>query len=76
MEYFIKYSTFLLKTIQDMKNIVLFLVLIIILAFVMPSLLNAAFTIGVLVIMTVFGYFIYKIVKFMDNTNKKKEMKQ
>ena len=59
-----------------MKNIVLFLVLIIILAFVMPSLLNAAFTIGVLVIMTVFGYFIYKIVKFMDNTNKKKEMKQ
>lgn len=42
----------------------------------MPSLLNAAFTIGVLVIMTVFGYAIYKIVKFIDNTNKKKEMKQ
>lgn len=59
-----------------MKKIVLFLILIIILAFVMPSLLNAAFTIGVLVIMTVFGYAIYKIVKFMDNTNKKKEMKQ
>lgn len=59
-----------------MKKIVLFLVLVIILAFVMPSLLNAAFTIGVLVIMTVFGYAIYKIVKFIDNTNKKKEMKQ
>nr|DAD65570.1 MAG TPA: protein of unknown function DUF5392 [Bacteriophage sp.] len=59
-----------------MKKIVLFLILIIILAFVMPSLLNAAFTIGILVIMTVFGYAIYKIVKFMDNTNKKKEMKQ
>lgn len=59
-----------------MRNIVLFLVLVIILAFVMPSLLNAAFTIGVLVIMTVFGYAIYKIVKFIDNTNKKKEMKQ
>ena len=59
-----------------MRKIVLFLVLVIILAFVMPSLLNAAFTIGVLVIMTVFGYAIYKIVKFIDNTNKKKEMKQ
>lgn len=59
-----------------MKKIVLFLILIIILAFVMPSLLNATFTIGILVIMTVFGYAIYKIVKFMDNTNKKKEMKQ
>lgn len=59
-----------------MKKIVLFLILIIILAFVMPSLLNVAFTIGILVIMTVFGYAIYKIVKFMDNTNKKKEMKQ
>lgn len=59
-----------------MRKIVLFLVLVIILAFVMPSLLNAAFTIGVLVIMTVFGYSIYKIVKFIDNTNKKKEMKQ
>lgn len=59
-----------------MRKIVLFLVLVIILAFVMPSLLNAAFTIGVLVIMTVFGYVIYKIVKFIDNTNKKKEMKQ
>lgn len=59
-----------------MRKIVLFLVLVIILAFVMPNLLNAAFTIGVLVIMTVFGYAIYKIVKFIDNTNKKKEMKQ
>lgn len=59
-----------------MRKIVLFLVLVIILAFVMPSLLNAAFTIGVLVIMTVFGYAIYKVVKFIDNTNKKKEMKQ
>lgn len=59
-----------------MRKIVLFLVLVIILAFVMPSLLNAAFTIGVLVIMTVFGYAIYKIVKFIDNTNKKKKMKQ
>lgn len=59
-----------------MRKIVLFLVLVIILAFVMPSLLNAAFTIGILVIMTVFGYAIYKIVKFIDNTNKKKEMKQ
>lgn len=59
-----------------MRKIVLFLVLVIILAFIMPSLLNAAFTIGVLVIMTVFGYAIYKIVKFIDNTNKKKEMKQ
>nr|UWG15222.1 MAG: hypothetical protein [Bacteriophage sp.] len=59
-----------------MRKIVLFLVLVIILAFVMPSLLNAAFTIGVLVIMTIFGYAIYKIVKFIDNTNKKKEMKQ
>lgn len=59
-----------------MRKIVLFLVLVIILAFVMPSLLNAAFTIGVLVIMTVFGYAIYKIVKFIDNINKKKEMKQ
>ena len=59
-----------------MRKIVLFLVLVIILAFVMPSLLNAAFTIGVLVIMTVFGYAIYKIVKFIDNTNKKKGMKQ
>ena len=59
-----------------MRKIVLFLVLVIILAFVMPSLLNAAFTIGVLVIMTVFGYAIYKIVKFIDNTNKNKEMKQ
>ena len=59
-----------------MRKIVLFLLLVIILAFVMPSLLNAAFTIGVLVIMTVFGYAIYKIVKFIDNTNKKKEMKQ
>lgn len=59
-----------------MRKIVLFLILVIILAFVMPSLLNAAFTIGVLVIMTVFGYAIYKIVKFIDNTNKKKEMKQ
>lgn len=59
-----------------MRKIVLFLVLVIILAFAMPSLLNAAFTIGVLVIMTVFGYAIYKIVKFIDNTNKKKEMKQ
>lgn len=59
-----------------MRKIVLFLVLVIILAFVMPSLLNAAFTIGVLVIMTVFGYAIYKIVKFINNTNKKKEMKQ
>ena len=59
-----------------MRKIVLFLVLVIILAFVMPSLLNSAFTIGVLVIMTVFGYAIYKIVKFIDNTNKKKEMKQ
>ena len=70
-------SPFLLKTNQKtMRKIVLFLVLVIILAFVMPSLLNAAFTIGVLVIMTVFGYAIYKIVKFIDNTNKKKEMKQ
>jgi hypothetical protein len=59
-----------------MRKIVLFLVLVIILAFVMPSLLNVVFTIGVLVIMTVFGYAIYKIVKFIDNTNKKKEMKQ
>lgn len=59
-----------------MRKIVLFLVLVIILAFVMPSLLNVVFTIGVLVIMTVFGYAIYKIVKFIYNTNKKKEMKQ
>ena len=47
-----------------MKKIVLFLVILIIIAFILPNLLNAVFTIGILAILTALCYITYRICKF------------
>lgn len=59
-----------------MSKTILYLVIIVILAFVIPSLLKIAFNIGILVLLLLFGYGLYKSIKLMDKLNKKNDTKQ
>lgn len=59
-----------------MKRTIIILLIIVVLAFVIPSLLKIAFNIGILVLLLLFGYGLYKSIKLMDKLNKKNETKQ
>lgn len=59
-----------------MKRTIIILLIIVVLAFVIPSLLKIAFNIGILVLLLLFGYGLYKSIKLMDKLNKKNEAKQ
>lgn len=59
-----------------MSKTILYLVIIVILAFVIPSLLKIAFNIGILVLLLLFGYGLYKSIKLMDKLNKKNDTRQ
>lgn len=55
-----------------MRKTILYLAIIIILAFILPSMLKIAFNIGILVLLLLFGYGLYKSIKLMDKLNQKK----
>lgn len=59
-----------------MKRTIIILLIIVLLAFVIPSLLKIAFNIGILVLLLLFGYGLYKSIKLMDKLNKKNDTKR